>query len=454
MSKHKMSRRDIITLALLFIMTLLLFADQMIMSAILPELSREYGASETTLGLIGSAFTLVGAFMSIVFGYVADKASRKVLLVIVILIGEIPCIFTGIPFFTQTIGSFATLRLLSGIGLGGVLPVTYSVLADYFKEEHRATASAWMNTAWAVGGILGVVLAGYLTNIYGWRISFILIGVPNVPIALFFALYAKEPARGRTEDALEDLIEKGLVYKQTIRLSDFKIILLNRTNLYTFLQGIPGCVPWGILTYWAITFFQEYRHMTKEMATTIFLVLGIGSTVGGLFFAYLGEWLYKKSPKYMPILCGSMVLIGIIPSVILLNMSAANFTVYLVLGFFVGFLISVGIANVPAIIMNVNRPEHRGTVFSVLNITGNIGQGLGPAIGGLLVPFGYLLTMNFAVSWWIPCGLLLFMVARYITRDRESLRRLMEERAGAMIADTTAGNKTDDMTLKGNPAGR
>jgi predicted MFS family arabinose efflux permease len=61
-----MSARDVTTLGLLFVMTTLLFADQMIMSAILPELSKEYGASETLLGLIGSAFILVGAAMSII----------------------------------------------------------------------------------------------------------------------------------------------------------------------------------------------------------------------------------------------------------------------------------------------------------------------------------------------------------------------------------------------------
>ena len=435
MAKIKMSGRDIITLALLFIMTTLLFADQMIMSAILPELSKEYGASETTLGLIGSAFTLTGAFISIIFGYISDKGSRKAMLVLVVMIGEIPCIMTGIPFFTQTIGSFAALRLLSGIGLGGVYPVSYSVLADYFSEQHRSTAAAWMNTAWSVGTVLGVVLAGYLTNKYGWRISFILIGAPNIPIALFFALYAKEPARGRTEDALEDLIQKGIVYKQKINFKDFNIILRIKTNLYLFLQGIPGTIPWGILTYWAITFFQVYRHVSKEMATTIFLVLGIGSTLGGIFFAYVGEWLYKKSPKYMPMLCGIVVLLGIIPTAILINLPVANIKLYMVLGFVTGFLIAVATANVPAMIMNVNRPEHRGTVFSVLNITGNLGSGMGPAIGGLLIPFGYLFVMNFAVSWWVLCGILFLFVAKYIIGDRETMRRLMEERAGEMAGN-------------------
>jgi MFS family permease len=432
MSKVKMSGRDIITLATLFIMTTLLFADQMIMSAILPELSKEYGASETTLGLIGSAFTLTGAFISIVFGYISDKGSRKAMLVLVVMIGEIPCIMTGIPFFTQTIGAFAVLRLLSGIGLGGVYPVSYSVLADYFSEQHRSTAAAWMNTAWSVGTVLGVVLAGFLTNKYGWRISFILIGAPNIPIALFFALYAKEPARGRTEEALEELIQKGLVYKQKINFKDFNIILRIKTNLYIFLQGIPGTIPWGILTYWAITFFQVYRHVSKEMATTIFLVLGVGSTLGGIFFAYVGQWLYKKSPKYMPMLCGIVVLLGIIPTAILINLPVANIKLYMVLGFVTGFLISVATANVPAMIMNVNRPEHRGTVFSVLNITGNLGNGMGPAIGGLLIPFGYLFVMNFAVSWWVLCGILFLVVAKYIIGDREVLHRFLEEQAGEM----------------------
>ena len=438
MAKIRMTKRDIITLATLFIMTTLLFADQMIMSAILPELSKEYGASVTTLGLIGSAFTLVGAVVSIVFGYLSDKASRKLLLVFIILLGEVPCILTGVPFFTQTLTAFTTLRILSGIGLGGVYPLSYSILSDYFKEEHRATASAWILVAWSVGAMLGVILAGYLTNIYGWRISFILIGAPNVPIAFFFALYAREPERGRTEDALEDLIQKGLVYKQVIHLRDFKIIFSNRTNLYTFLQGLPGTVPWGILTYWMITFFQEYRHISKEMATTIFLVLGIGSTLGGLGFAYYGEWLYKRNPKYMPIMCGLGVLGGVIPAIILVNMPVTNMTAYLILGFFAGFLVSVASANVKAIIMNVNRPEHRGTVFSVFNITDNIGQGLGPAMGGLLVPLGYLFMMDFAILWWVPCGLLFFMVAKYINKDRDALRELLNQRAREMAGSMTS----------------
>lgn len=437
MARIKMSFRDKFTLALLVLMSIFLFADQRIMSAILPELSREYGIDELTLGLIGSAFTLIGALVSIFFGYFTDKVSRKRLLIATVFIGEIPCLLTGIPYFTSTVESFTLLRILTGVGIGGIYPISFSVLSDYFKEEHRATASAWLGVAWAIGAILGVVLAGYLTNTYGWRIAFILAAAPNFPTVILFALYAREPERGRTEDALEGLIQKGLAYKQTIHLKDFRLIFSNRTNLWTFLQGIPGTIPWGVLGYWMIHFFEHTRHLSKEMATTIFLLVGIGATIGGLVFAFIGDKLYNKQPRYMPILCGVGVLVGVIPAFILVNMPVSNsygseMTIFFILSFVTGFLVAVSSANVKAILMNVNRPEHRGTVFAVFNITDNLGQGFGPAIGGILVSFGYLFMMNFSIFWWILCGLIFFLVAKTITGDRKSLQDLLEVRAHEM----------------------
>lgn len=437
MTQIRMNTRDRVTLLLLTLMSVFLFADQRIMSAILPELAAEYGASEQVLGFIGSAFTLVGAFVSIVFGYFTDLISRKKLLLLTVLVGEIPCLLSGIPLFTQTLASFTFLRILTGIGIGGIYPITFSLISDYFKEEHRASASAWLGLAWAIGMLVGPGLAGYLTGSYGWRVAFIIAAVPNFPLVIFFALWAKDPERGRTEDALESLIAQGIAYKQRMKLSDFKLIFSNKTNLWTFLQGIPGTIPWGILGYWMILFLEKSRSYPKEHATTVYLMLGVGATIGAVVFAMIAERLYKKNPKYMPILCGSGVLVGIIPAVIILNLNIHNpqgAALYLIyaLGFLTGFLVSVPSANVKAILMNVNRPEHRGSVFAVFNITDNLGQGFGPAIGGLLIPIGYLFTMNFAILWWVPCGLIFYMVARYITKDRDALKALMQKRAADM----------------------
>jgi MFS family permease len=434
MKKGSMSVRDVITLSLLVILSIFLYADQRIMTAILPELQVEYGIDVKIMGLIGSVFTLVGAAVSLLFGFFTDKVSRKALLVATILIGEIPCLLTGIPFFTGELWQFVLLRVLTGIGIGGIYPISFSLIADYFKEEHRASASAWIGVAWAVGMMIGPAMAGYLTPVYGWRISFILAAVPNFFFVAIFALYAKEPARGRTEAALAGLIEKGLAYNKTIRLSDFKLIFSNKTNLWTFLQGIPGTIPWGVLGYWVIHFMEEERGLAKEDATTMFLLLGVGATLGSVLFAMIGGAIYRKKPAVLPFLCGAGILLGAVPMFVLLNLplhspTGAILWLYNGLAFLTGILVSVPAANVKAILMNVNRPEHRGSVFAVFNLTDNLGQGFGPMIGGLLIPFGYVFAMNFSVFWWIPCGILFFFVAGTIVRDRDILKKLMAERA-------------------------
>ena len=437
----RMTARDRITLGLLVSMSLFLFADQRIMAAILNELSHEYGVGKDVLGYIGSAFTVVGAVTSIVFGFYTDKFSRKKLLIAAVLVGEIPCLLTGFKFFTMDLNSFILLRVLTGIGIGGIYPISFSLISDYFREEHRATASAWLGVAWALGAMAGQSLAGYLTNAYGWRIAFILAAAPNFPLAVIFALYAREPERGRTEEALEDLIQKGMAYKQRISIRDFGIIFSNKTNLFTFLQGIPGTIPWGILGFFLIDYFETVHGISKEQATTLFIVLGAGVLVGQVLWAMLGERLYARKPAWMPVLCGAGVLAGVAPAFVLMNLPVVKdapgsyIALFYGLSFITGFLVSVPSSNVKAILMNVNRPEHRGSVFAVFNITDNLGQGFGPAIGGLLISSGYLLTMNFAIAWWVPCGLLFFLVALTIGRDRNAMQDLLRERARGMARE-------------------
>lgn len=423
---NRMAGRDKVTLVLLVLMSVFLFADQRIMSAILPEISAEYGLDGRMLGFIGSAFTLVGAFMSIGFGWFTDRISRKMLLIIVVAVGEIPCLLTGFEVFTPTAASFIFLRVLTGIGVGGIYPLTFSLIGDYFSEDHRATASAFMGMAWALGMIGGPALAGFLSPSLGWRMPFILASAPNFPLVIIFAIVAQEPRRGRAEAELAGLED----YNPKITFKDFKRIFTNKTNVLTFIQGIPGTVPWGVLGYWLIFFLETERHMPKEIATMVFTVMGAGTIIGAIAFAIWGERLYKKNPAYMPIMVGIGIVLGTIPVFITINRAIDNINLYYALSFAAGFLVSTASANVKAILMNVNAPERRGSVFAVFNITDNLGQGFGPAIGGLMMAASSMVfTLNFATLWWIPCGLIFLFIARTLGSDRDALKAEMEAKA-------------------------
>jgi len=401
-AKLRMGGRELATFALLILMYVFLMADSRLMSAIVPELSIEYGVSKRALGLVGTSFVLSGAVIAMAAGVLCDRWSRKKLLVFTVLIGEIPCLLTGLEWFTGSFSAFALLRLLTGIGMGGIGPITYSLVADYFSEHHRAKAAAGITVAWTIGILMGPSLAGYLTDSYGWRIAFILAAAPNFPLALLFAYVAKEPPRGA-----RDVVRKP-VKQAAQNAGDWRRVLTNRTNLAIYAQGVFGTIPWGVTGFWAINHLEEVGGMSKAGATSLQNLVGLGAITGTVVFGVIGDRLYRRSPRSVFILCGIGTLVGTLPFVLLFNLSMTEvgFAPFLVFALVGGFSAACAGANVKAILMNSNEPQQRGSAFGVLSLTESIGPGLGPLLGAMFFEWwGMRGGMNFAIAWWIPCGI-------------------------------------------------
>ncbi|WP_044616884.1 MFS transporter [Gynuella sunshinyii] len=434
-----MTVRDKLTLAILVLMTFFLMCDLYITPAIIDDLAIEYQVSHASLSWVGSAFALVGALISLVIGYKADRTSRKKLLIWTVLIGELPCFLTGLQFFTETYSGFFLLRVLTGIGVGGVYPITFSLIGDYFQERHRATASACVDLAWGLGMMVGPVLGTLaLTTDYGWRSAFIWASVPNYPLVILFALMARDPKRGQTETVLAHAISDGADYQYRIQWHDLKTIFTNRTNLFCFLQGIPGSIPWGLFPFWLIVMLGQIKGLSREDATWAWELFAISAGISGVIWAVIGDRLFVRKAAYLPAICSAGVFIGMVPMLLLFNLETLSLHGQFTLMVIAGILISVPASNMKAIIMNVNRPEHRATVFSLFNLADNIGKGTGPAIGGLLlsVSGSYVAMANYAIGFWLLCGSLLLVVTLKIGRDRRTLTTLLEQRAEQLETHT------------------
>lgn len=425
---EKMSGRDKTTLLILILMSVFLYADQNAIYPVVNDIIREYGIDEAGVGTIGSAFTIIGALVSLIFGVLADRTNRKRLLIFVVLVGEIPCFLTGFKLFTQTYEQLLFLRILTGLGVGGIFPITFSLVGDYFRAEHRAFVNALIGAAWAIGQVFGQTMAGFLAGPLGWRFPFILAALPNFILVPLFLFWASEPKRGAKEEGIAELVEQGYEYQEKFKLQDLKYIITNRTNLLGFLQGIPGSIPWGILPFFLIPYYETVKGFSKGAATTLSLIFGIGATLGGIVGGWIGERIYKKSPQMLPIFCGLSILLGIVPTLILLKM---NFPVNpewvdlvkpAIFGLFSGMLITLPAANIKTLLLNVNPPERRGSVFSIFNITDSIGRGLGPIIGGhLIVTSGYLFTVVFSTFMWIPCGVIFLAIYWTLKQDLQKM---------------------------------
>ncbi len=437
MADPSFGKKDLFAVTLLALIGFFLFADQNLMAPNLTQIGNEFGFTpdERDVKLGGNVslwFWLLGGVVTLGIGYLTDLVSRKTLFAIVVVIGEIPCILTG---FAQNYPQFLWLRAATGIAIGGALPLTYSLVGDYFTHRNRATAAGVIGLAQGLGVAGGQLLAGFIGAEHGWRLPFILVGLPNFLLIALFWLTVREPARGRTEDSLRDLIESGQVYGARINWARYRELFRNKTNLLVFLQGIPGTVPWGVFFVYLNDFYAQEKGFSVEAATLIVMVIGAGAIFGGFLGGLIGNRLYNWKPVALPVLCGATTLAGIVPMAVLLNYPphtpGGSVMGPVIVGLCTGFIVTITGPNVKAMLLNVNPPETRGSIFSLFNLADDLGKGFGPVIISLLiVQFGRLTAFNIANLFWLICGLLLLAMARTFPRDEaalgERLRRSAE----------------------------
>ncbi|MFN3328885.1 MAG: MFS transporter, partial [Fervidobacterium pennivorans] len=190
----------------LFLLLVILNADQMVMSPVIGMIEKEFNITDSHIGLIGGVFSIVGALISLIWGYLTDKYSRKWLLVSSILVGEIPCLLTAI---SGSYGEFFFWRVLTGIGIGASFPISYSLVGDLFSHKERGKVVSILGLAATVGSIIGMLVAGYTANIFGWRIPFILVSAPNLLLIPLIINVLEEPRRGASEEGFS---EAGVEY--------------------------------------------------------------------------------------------------------------------------------------------------------------------------------------------------------------------------------------------------
>lgn len=426
-----MKSRRTLALVLMIIIVGFLNADQNVMNSTLVMIEAEFHVNDADIGFMSGLFTILGAVISIIWGYLTDKKNRKKLFIWSIVLAQIPCLLTA---FVANYNQFFILRILTGIGVGVSFPTIFSLLGDMYEDKKRNTAVTWMVSVIGIGQIAGQVLGGYLGPAFGWRLPFLLTALPGLAALPFFHFLVPEPKRGASEESLRDLIDQGYVYSGAVRLSDYLGLIKIKTNVYLFLQGLIGTIPWGAIPLFLVKFLHENRGFTIEDATTVFLFFGVGTTVGTIAGGLWGGALFRKKPSYMPLLCSLTTFAGAFAAVaIFLIPIGRNMPVMILLGLIASFVASITNSNVKSMLLEVNIPENRGAIFSVFNLTDSVGTGFGKFIGGILsVGFGMTAALSISATMWIPCALFLFLISVILGADMAKMRGRLETAARQM----------------------
>jgi MFS family permease len=429
-------------MALLILISVFFYADSSMLFPNYPLITKEFGINKLQMGLVSSISIIVAAAATIFWGVAVDRFSRKNVLVIGVLAGSVPCLLTA---FTKSYGQLLFARAFAGVGMSVIIPTTNALIGDYFSPKKRGTALAWFGLAIGIGTLLGVFFAGNLGEMLNWsdtqrwRLPFVFSATPGFLLAPLFYFFAYDPKRGLGEPELRGGLDKKEIKPEWNGLNKVKEIFSLKTNLITFSQGIVGCVPWGILPAWLITFFTESKNFSISSATIIYILLGLGQVCGTLYGGYLGDWAFSRNRTGKIWTAGIFILAGTPATLLILliplsgNSGTAALALMGTISALLGSVLAVGGINISSMLMDVNPPENRGTLFSISNLTDSIGRGIGPVLGGFMaIKIGLSMTMNLATLFWIPCGLLVLLLLKFTPREMERLRAEMRQRANTL----------------------
>jgi MFS family permease len=289
-------RRRTMTLFLLTLTYFFSYMDRQILAILLEAIKADLRLSDTQLGLLsGFAFALFYATLGIPVARLADKGNRRNIIAVSLALWSAMTALCGLA---QNFVQLLAARIGVGIGEAGSSPPSHSIIADLYPPEKRASAMAIFSLGVVLGGGLGTLIGGYLSDLYGWRIAIIAIGLPGILLAVIIRLLVVEPRRGLSDPALVVSLERPSVKDGFSTL--WREPAARHLVLAVTLTSLIGYA----LTAWSPAFFARSFGLT---ATQTALILGplvavigtISGVAGGRYADRLGRTVGLHAQSWM-----------------------------------------------------------------------------------------------------------------------------------------------------------
>lgn len=355
------------------------FMDRQILNILLPLIKAEILLTDTQLGLLsGIAFALFYSTLGLPIARWADRANRVKIISLAIGLWSIMTALSG------TVTSFFQLfiaRIGVGVGEAGCTPPAHSLISDYFPKERRSTAMSIYSLGIPIGSVMGLILGGWIGQLYGWRTAFMAVGIPGIILALLVRFTVKEPERGKVdgiESPEEDFPGLMAAVKMLWVMPSFRQVTF-ASSLLAF-AGFAGAT-------WIPSFLYRSHGMDiGEIGTWLASITLVGGVSGSLLGGVLGDNLGKRNVRWYVWIPAIAMIIGI-PFTVLGLLATTKLVV--VLAFTVTTMVStIYLGPVFSLIQRMVGLRMRALASATfLFFTNLIGMGGGPLAVGLISDF-------------------------------------------------------------------
>jgi len=351
-----------------------------ILAASLQAIKKEFAASDFQMGVLtGIPFALFYAFMGIPIAALADRSNRRNVLAVAVATWSA---MTAVFGLSVNYAMLFAARVGTAVGEAGGSPPSHSLISDYFPKSRRGTAFSIFALGVPLGTFAGATLGGWGNQTLGWRMTFILAGVPGLVIALILWLTVKEPPRGLSDGVSRAAAERAPVPHM---FDVLRALWQKRSFRHLTLAAALHSVVWYASGAFNNAFLQRSHQMSVAEAGywigVLSLIAGFGTFFGGFAADRLSvrfgdrRW-YMWVPGIATLLC--------VPFQFLAYLSPDR---VMVLPSFVGLMFMAAVFFGPSFTMTqaLATLRMRSVATSLLLfIQTLIGNGLGPSVTGLI----------------------------------------------------------------------
>jgi len=352
------------------------------------EIAANLNVAETnfasTMGAVQSAWYLGYALLQIPSGWLADRfGSRRTL-------AGLCVIWSAFTFLTGLSGNVASLTVvwfLMGAAQAGAFPCAAKAIGQIFPDAQRARASGVLAGGMAIGGAMAPWIAAQTlewlnplaesTGMYRWRLLLFLFAVPGFLWSITFLLTVRAQSLPFAAPATTGATDSNrLMWSKMLRSKSLALLCAQ--------QFFRAAAMVFFLT-WFPTFLQKTREVSLTDSGILTSLAGIGGVIGSLAGGVVSDWLFSKTGNRRLSRQGIAV-VGMASCSILITASAFVASTNIstaIISFGVFCAMFGGVSGYTVAIEFGGKKA--GTVFSTMNMCGNIGAMLFPVTAGWLV---------------------------------------------------------------------
>ena len=403
-NKSSMTWYQVVVVAICFILNFNDGIDVLVVSFTGSDIESEWGLSKSELGYIFSAGLAGMTAGCLLIAPLGDKIGRRNIFLLSLFL-----ITTGmlLVYFVDAYWQLLIFRVITGLGIGGILPNLATVASEISNEKNRDFNVGIVQAGWPLGAILTGFITVWIVPEYGWRFCYLIAG--SVSFSMLIAIYFFMPesigflVKKQPPNALKKIndilfrIGQSSIHVLPLKVvseknSNVRRLFSNELRSSTFMLWTAiffGFMTLYTLMSWVPNIAKEAK-MPYEMATYVGTALNLGAFTGvfvmGLSISKFG--IRKVIVLFLTL--GFLIMVAY-------GSFQLSYLAMFILTFFIGFFVQGGFNSLFPTATRVYPEEIRSTGVGLAMGIGRFGAILGPVIFGILTDSGFSVAARFII---------------------------------------------------------